>query len=499
MEKGYRRLANILGDELGLLAIDTYHVEDDERKYHESDFEHFQYVFNKDNMATYHQQFDNILHWIWNEYENDPIKYESLEYKTKICDKVFTTINARIYGILNPDDNHATIVSMLDSIVPDVNMFDYIATMHKKLYDRRTPFTKDDAIVWYTIDTPSISGDAMFARKPLPIPYILVNGKQIPIEHIQDFYLALFRYTIKWYNHLYSTKNEACWLPIDKNDYIFAIQSHKTLNDSFEYVHPDDDTSEIINLKNFHRIGDFNINIGNVIILNIASENGQFHDKTLQPFCFAYLARREDGYWISSQRGYDKWSVASKYNLEASHWEKQWVNTLAARNKNEEAILSEMWRDIMQCNAVLFHTDAHTTIELMITNWNDYGSDISKLLEDDIIAVENNVAYITISNILTLVKIWSILEHTLDLWVKFIDDNITKWSLICNIYQNKYEMYIDKPYIISELSSPTACFNDSDDVIAIIPRDGMTYYLDNSFYTFIPKEINGYQLRKSYL
>lgn len=502
MENVMNMLNGLNVDGSSLASIDMGAVDDDERIYHESDFDHFQYVFTKDNMSTYHQQFDNILHWIWNEYSNDPAIYESLEYKTKICDKVFTTINARILGVLNPDDNHATILSILDNMVPDVNMFEYVAKVREKLYDRKSSFTEDDAIVWYKIGKPSISKDAMFAVKELPIPYIRIGDTIIQMDdHLQDFYLAIFRYAIRWYNHLYSSKNESLWHPINENGLVFAVPSKKTINDNFKYLHPDDDVSDIISLKNLHSIKWFNLKIGDVIVLNISSENGQFHDKVMSPFCFAYLARREDGYWISSQRGYDLWELVDKYDLNNSHWEKHWINTLTARNKNEEAILSEMWRDIMQCNAVLFPQDNRISIniKLRIIHWDQYFR-IPLILnfDDRIVSVDNNIAVLSISNLSTLLKIWSLMEHTLDLWIAFSGEKIS-WSLISNIYKNKYQMYIDKPHITKQNASDDIVFEPGDDVVAIVPRDGMSWFVSETQHTFVPKPINDLEVRKSYL
>lgn len=493
-------LMNAFEDGSSLAAIEVCGVTEDERMYHESEFEHFQYVFTKDNMSTYHQQFDNILHWIWNEYENDPSIYESLEYKIKICNKVFTTINARIFGVLNPDDNHAEIISILDSLVPDVNMFEYVATMRDKLYDRKTVFTQEDAVVWYNIDTPC--SDIPFARKPLPIPYIKINDRIIPIgDKLQQFYLAVFRYAIRWYNHLYATKNSAIWLNIGENERIFAVPSKKSVGDELNAPHPDDNITDIISMDNFHKVTDFNLEVGNVLVLNISSENGQFHDRHMEPYCFAFLAHTEEGYFISSQRGYNSYTIENPFDIQASRWVKKWVNTLTSRNRSEEAILTDMWRDIMQSNALLFPyaNKLKTSFKLRIINWSKYDK-IPLMMEpnDRIISVKDDIAHIMINRVSTLLKIWELLEHTLDLWV-MCPKNGMKWGLISNIYKNRYQMYIDKPHIPVIFAHPSIKFNPDEDVVAIIPRDGITYFIDGKEYNFIPDGINGQYPLKSYL
>lgn len=475
-------------------AIELPEISDDLRKYHPSSFDGWQYVFTKDNLASYHMMYDNCLHWIWNEYNNDPARFDSIQYWTQIMNRVFTTINARILGVINSDDNHAEIMELLQRFVPDVNMMDFVSIRREKLRGGRDPFNKDDAVVWYDI-IPNNDIVEGYNPKPLVVPYINLNDRRISLRSaITEFYTKTLSYAITYYAHMYFTKFISYFVPVTMVENIFAFESHYNYGSEFIDIHSADNIDAIISEKYLTTFGSFDVKPGEVKVLAIASENGQFYDKNMNTFTYAYLINLHGEYMISSMRGYDSFVFRNN-----SFVSRRWFNTMSSKGKNTEAILSDVWRDVMQCNAVLFPVGHKPmNMQLRVTHYSNYEAAIDKVknIYSLIVDEDHDIAYVEIISIMDLVQLWEIFNHTLDLWVKY-DNGRLDWSLISNIYRYNISFYKDNPHITK---TPYDKFDIEDgDIIAVIPRNGMTYAVDNNSYTITNMPINGMEVLKCYL
>lgn len=495
--------------------IELYPVEEDNHEYLESNFDNFQYVFTKDNMPTYHQQYNTFMHWIWNEYHNDPERYESDAYKEKLLMKIFTFINARVYGIVNPDTNHSNIIHLLqnyiDTVMSGVDIMSHVVEHARSLYGRKTPFQEEDAMIWYHIMNDISVGE--YEYKPVIIPYIRVDGQSISLYEIMSkFYTEIFSYAIRYYDHVYYSKNATAWYPIDPNTWLIGKPSIKSSTDSFEsldsieYLDKDDLNHFIMSEEFLHQAKDFCSESDIVYPVLLVSTNGRFFDRKMIPITYAFLIRTDDGMFISSQRGYDSFKTMKKYKFSENLiiTSRRWIDTLIPKSRNEEAIRAEMWRDVMQCNVVLFpeQTDKSIELDLMILNWSKYKDVfcINMRMSDRIthIDTEHNIGYVTLRSIRTLYDIWSSLEHTLDLWVKYGTEGMA-WSLISNIYRHQLSFYEEKPHITYRFCGMFDNINSEEKFIAICPRNGISWSYDGESYMFSPVPINGIVLRKCYL
>lgn len=496
-------LLNFYEDGSDLEAIELCEPDPEVYSYKPSDLEHFDKVFHKDSFPTYHQMYDNFLHWIWNEYNNDPNKFDSDEYHEKILNKVFAFINARVYGILNPIDNHDQIIQFLRREFSEYDITKMIREKYQKMYDRETEFTKDDAIIWYEIEDQYIFNG--YKPKPLIIP-CLVDGtdnylgldKYFGIFNPHIFYKLIFQYTIDYYNHLYAGKFRGAFLEVQDDDYIVGkvIQDPDLIQEPKELI--DDifmDDTNLIQIK------DLDLSIGDVKWLLVSSQNGQFHDMEMNPYTYAMIARSKDGIFISGQRGVDIFRniAPERYHTNNIILEKHWLNTLVSRAKDVESLLAEQWRDILQCNCVLFYKgdDRNMNIHARITHVSKYEEKLSKIgvhVKKD----EYDIFMFDITGIEILLKLWEIFNHTLDFWVSYVIEGDLYWSLISNIFEHDSQYYIDNPHI-QYVTSDNNPIEPGKEIVSIVPRDGMMWVLDGQEFHFIPAPINGFFEMKAYL
>lgn len=499
-----------IGEELN--PIKLYPVPDGEHEYSESNFDNFQYVFTKDNMPTYHQQYNCFQHWIWNEYHNDPDKFESDEYKEKVLAKIFTFINARVFGIVNPDSNHSTIMQILQKVInlsidtSDIDIMEIIVSHARSLYGRKLPFTEDDALIWYFFQDDN--GCDGYQYKPIIVPYIKLDGRTICLydNAMKDFYEAIFSYANRYYDHMYSSKNNTAWYSIDPNTWLVGKLSVKSPDNSFNHLDEDKLDHRMMSELYLHQAKDFCSEKDVIYPVLLMSTNGRFYDSKMYPVTYAFLIHTDDGMFISSQRGYDSFIVKQReiFKDERRIIDRKWIDTLIPKARNEEAIRAAMWRDVMQCNVVLFpeQTDRNMEIDLMILNWAKYKDVfcINMRISDRIVTVdeEHDIAYVTLHSARTLYDIWNVLEHSLDLWVKYGGENMA-WSLISNIYRHPISFYANRPHLIYQFCANIPHDNLDEQYIAISPRDGMSWTFDQEEFTFKPIPINGLVLRKCYL
>lgn len=469
-------LNNYQGSDLYPIGMPT--ILPDDREYHPSRSEDFYYVFTKDNMPTYHQQVDYFLHWKWNEYHNDPARYESMEYKTKILDKIFTFINARIFGIVNPSLNHAEIVSILSKFRGD-SVLHLIKEKVEHLRGRQTPFAKSDALVWYIISKNYPYSVYEFSSKPVVIPYLIDGDRNASLFPImRELYLAVFEYAITYYDYMYNVKWTATWESVSEDQYVFISENE-----------PD----QIISYSNLKKIS--SIDKENCITCFIYSEDGNRYDREMVPYTQCMIVYHEGKYYISSQRGFNLFHFDDKKNYLIG----EFVDTIIPKSRNDEAIRTDMWLDIMQSNAVLFPMDTETIFDIRILHYSEYSSNICILFSsrDRIVSVDDNLDIAVLSvHIDTLWKIFQYMEHTLDLWIRW--GGKLEWSLISNMYCNKTSFYRDKPYI-PHTDADDVNLEANEAVFAIIPRDGMCWRMGRELCYHTSSTLNGYQIRKTYL
>lgn len=467
-------LNNYQGSDLYPIGMNPIPPED--REYHASRTEEFYYVFTKDNMPTYHQQVDYFLHWKWNEYHNDPLKYESLEYKTSVLDKVFTFVNARVFGIVNPILNHAEIISTLDKFL-DKPILPLIQGKVDHLRGRHSLFTQSDALIWYYIaEFPySVYG---YSPKPLVIPYLADGDRKVsllPILH--QFYSQIFEYAIRYYDYMYEVKWTSTWESVDEDQYIFISEEE-----------PD----QIVNYNTLRKIS--SIPQDEYLTCFIYSEDGNRYDRDMVPYTQCMIAYHEGKYYISSQRGFNLF----QYENDILH-PVGYVDTLMPKSRNDEAIRTEMWLDIMQSNAVLFPINTEVIFDIRILHYSKYSNTICMMFssKDRIVTVDEDtdIAIMAV-HIDTLWKIFQYMEHTLDLWIRWGRD--LEWSLISNMYCNKTSFYRDKPYI-PHVDAEDIDLTADEAVFAIIPRDGMCWRMGKEIFYHTTSTLNGYQIRKTYL
>lgn len=519
----------------GIKPIELWDIPEDEHMYEPNEFEGFQHVFTKDNMPTYHQMYDNFLHWNWNEYHNDKTRFESEQYINSVLNKVFTWFNARLLGIVNNGQDHPVIIQLLLNMVDEtlhqghgvhfsgraevgLNLMEVLAKKRNELEGRLTPFTEDDAIIWWT-KTEKVYLQKLFKgikQKPLIIPIIhLPEHIDVSLsDHFDQLYLMLFGYVLKYYNHVYGAKFQSTWVQVDRKDSIMAQE-----------VDPSSNHLILVNRNLFdtmREISGFKIEEGQVIPVYIASDDGDMWDHWMDTYTVANITRHEGKYYISSRRGFNL------FHNNLGNFTKEFVETLVAKGKDHEALRTEMWRDVMESGAVLFPWDnlQQVQIEVRITNWPRYQeilneiivagfrnlSTIKRAVKYDVpqsaryshpIPVEeindqnpnlhvphengkptfqftemifdqDGTAILTISDLSVLLKFWEVMEHTLDFWVKFED----RWSLVCNIQEKDMQFYLNNSHIRHTMWKDTYYEIDQlpdGKVLSIIPRDGMTW------------------------
>ena len=512
MPKTILQLNNFPDEGSVQMPIPAVNVDYDERVYLPSDFESFQRVFHKDNMPTYHQQYDNFLHWIWNEFGNDSEKFDSEEYHSEVLEKIAIFINARVLGVVNTMSNHAEILALLEKVVTNdqLDVFDHVAHVRSGLVDNKFSFNlMEDAVVWWRRTNSDINVRG-YVPKPNFIPRVIIgpHSFEFPKHLIREFYEMIFGYTMNYYAHLYSQKFTPAWMKVDENAYVFAVKSNVKIEDqSLASFHDliagkeERDDFSIISGENLIQLKDLVSGENELSIVYLSSINGQLNDPDMNPYTIAYVAKTADGYYVSAQRGYDVFDLDPLGVLHRVDW----MNTLAVKNRNEEAILTKVWKDVMQCNAVLFQTkeDDDLTIPIRITHYEKYANVCLNLgLADRIKHVDEmdgwSIAYLILRDIKPLVDIWKTMEHTMDLWVGYMDEcRNDAWSLISNLYKHDVSFYHDKPHLVG-ITGYNGSIPDSGEVIAVVPRDGMCWSLGEDRYNFIPLKINGEDIRKIY-
>jgi hypothetical protein len=486
----------------GLQPIVIPPMPKDDRQYVQNDFEGFHEVFTKDNMPTYHQLYDNFLHWIWNEYDNEPEKYESDEYKASVLDKVFIWINARIMGIIDNGSNHAEIIQFLEKYWREDAM-DIIAAKREELDWRRSPFTKEDAVVWWEL------GEQIWLQKefrgltdkPIVIPVFKHEDSSFAMTESFDlFYILVFNYVYDYYQYVYTSKFKSQWVELYPEDHIiyFPMQK-KDVSFINGQMSISNGPTKFFSFQ-YQRVGELNIPENDYIVAYIYSDQGELFTDMMDTYTTSYIAYFNGRYYVSSMRsinlvGFDKFGMAQYWKLP--------LDILTAKARSREAIRTDMWRDIMECGAILFPFNhlKDASIKIRITNYDKYADQLTQFISNGIVQHlgedEKNATFssvdfdtsgfaiIRINDLEKLMEFWKVLEHTLDFWVQFG----TKWSLVCNIQWKEMSFYYDNPHIdhdmwltIDETRPPfTRLVTDrgSMDVrgkmLSIIPRDGMTW------------------------
>lgn len=468
---------NKKGEDRHLPAIEIPDIPEEEWKYKASDLEHFDHVFEKNAFPTYHQIYDNFLHWDWNEYGNDPERFDSDEYHNMIADKVYTYINAVVLGILTPSDNHASIVQFLEKSFPRYDIIRILHDTYKKLYDRNAPFTQDDAVIWYQKSN---------GEHPIYKPVLMVDddisNRLVPMA---PFFRLVFKYVFAYYNHLYASKFRSFFNLMFEDEYIYALDD----------VSPGTDFSEVSPI----RLKDLGIRDGGTKRCYVLSKKGQYLDDGMNFYTEALIARTGSTYCVSTQRGFQHLFQSD------GKWVSSYIPTLINKSKGTEALRSEQWRDIMECNAVLFKKDERTytpaLIRIRVTHLSKYINRIKQIQEISSTTFSHcddaeNWQWIVTPGV--LLKLWEIFNHTLDLWVAYVtEDDETEWSLISNIFVHPAKFYVENGHLVTKTTYVTA--KEEDELIAIIPRDGIQWSLDEKFYNYRPRPINGYTELKPYL